>query len=1081
MSDPTTKASTDKQSLETYYGRRLKEVAAIGTRAGKWSLGGMLKGLWQSNEPCTKLAVIQSPQESAIVEPTAMLPLLSGFSKPYALEIYKGRDEQIQFQIAFNEDDTDSIANLRALFGSHLNIDIINIEAWSITSGLNENSFLSYLLPTSSLYPLSFAIKWKEADVVGLLLEKLKTYPGTCLVQIQVHPLKNSGQEISTDVLAALNYMNRVVEAFRLGLIKTRFSEPLAMFSLSVLADNEETTEAISRSMTVLNAPFNSFRKVKLSERKSESVAQAVLERKQALTDGLSIISLPELAGLWHLDLQPDFNINRAKVREVATARIDRQNESGRILGYHTLRGKTYPVVLPYKNRNNHSCVFGKSQSGKSTALIRIATQDIEAGLGVAFIDQHDLPLRILPHIPKHRWDDVILISPRLLQSGKMFPLNLFNLGHENNAFQVEFVCETLKEILSRAFGAESIGPRTSYILDIATTALLKDRYNKHSVLDLAHVLLDQKYRFKLADGMNDEDIKEKLLGFDKLPKDSFAAPLNKLQLFSRDSIRPMLATTENGFNTFRQNHKSLLDAKPIIICDLADIPHASAVAIGSIVLALLQLEAFKRNPQEDNTLFNCYVDEAAAFLNMENSDLITRTFQECAKFRMSLSLINQSYDTIPQTVRKTLSTNVASLMYFAMGIGSGDAKIARAELHNEFTEEELNALPVGRAAVRINGNVFSINSPDFKTPQNPHTEELIEYALQKHCTARHRTSKGDEATTPYQTKTMIPQSAKVTSHKTLIPHNETTNTAQYKVEKNTEVKTPHNAHGTNTAEQKPTVEPNVQKPDTAESKQAVISKNLNRTLTANRKTDLSKLQGQTKQKAILKMLRLSGLIPLSDLNEIFFPDSPAYGRQFLKKMANEKQVRFIKLGKRVAYYPNIKGGKNNKQSDIASFTLPDERLWEHAAMTGSIGARLCSLAAKRGAKISVELESNWQAGANEMRPDLTVSWDEGARSHLLFIEADRATESVATFRKDKLDAYNTTLVELQKKSNNIVRLTIVVPDTKRMEQLKAAAIEYPQLAELIRLTTLDEWKIKTDIFKEKIFHRTLNNELVSV
>ena len=127
-------------------------------------------------------------------------------------------------------------------------------------------------------------------------------------------------------------------------------------------------------------------------------------------------------------------------------------------------------------------------------------------------------------------------------------------------------------------------------------------------------LLLDKHFRAEVAERLDDEDTKEKLLGFDKLPKDSFAAPLNKLQLFSRNSIRPMIAAFKNGFNTARGNHRSLLDAKPIVLCDLADIPHASAVVIGSMVLALLQLEAFKRNPQEDNEIFHCYVDEAGAF-----------------------------------------------------------------------------------------------------------------------------------------------------------------------------------------------------------------------------------------------------------------------------------------------------------------------------------------------------------------------------------------------------------------------------------------------------------------------------------
>ncbi|RJO60572.1 MAG: hypothetical protein C4542_08940 [Dehalococcoidia bacterium] len=1026
MSNPNAAASRDKRSQENYYGRRLRRAAAIGGRAGRFSFYQWFKQLFRQDAPCTQLAVIQAPQESTIIQPDDMLPLLGGFAEPFSLEIYKDREEQIQFQIGFHDQDAECVANLRAQFGSHLNTEILSLESWNGASGLSDESLLSYLLPVSSLYPLSFALKWDEADVVALLQEKMKTFSsGPFLAQLLVRPQADSGQGMATDILAALSSLGRLMEPFRQGLVKQRFSQPLALFALRLLGQDELTVTALTRSLSVLNAPFNHFQPVPLKGKKAKKTAQAVLERRQGLSDGLSLISLPELAGLWHLPLAPDYRIERALVREVATARMDRTEEPGRVLGYHTLRGKTYPVILPYSARNNHFCTFGKSQSGKSTALVRIAAGDITSGLGLALIDQHDLPLRVLPHIPSERWNDVILISPRLMATqGRMFPLNLFDLGRKD-AFAVEFVCETLKEILGRAFTAESIGPRTSYILDIATTALLQDPSPAatYTVLDLARVILSKEFRSELAGRLADEDTREKLLGFDKLPKDSFAAPLNKLQVFSRSSIRPMIAAKENGFNSFRGNRKSLLDAKPIVICDLADIPHASAVVIGSIVLALLQLEAFRRNPQEKNDIFHCYVDEAGAFLNLENADLITRTLTETAKFRMSLGLINQSYETIPPTVRKILSTNVAALMYFAMGIGSGDAKTARAELHDEFTEEELNRLPVGRAAVRLNGEVFSVYSPDFKTPPNDHTEELICYALEK-------------------------QGVPVATALAGIAQSEKTHTAEStltlaKIAQNNERHTAESATApTQTPQNKPAAKP----------------------------VDLGKLQGQAKRLFVLRLLAVCGLVPLSDLSDIFFPGSPAYGRQFLKTLANEGVLEFVKLGKRLAYYLTSQGGEELKKKGKAvaqPFVLPEERLWEHAALTGSISARLCALAARRGVSLNVERETSWQG----VRPDLLARWDEGGRACLVAVEADRATESVAAFIKGKLIPYSRALEEYQ--GGELVRLLVAVPDQNRIAELGEAVMEYPQVAAAVRFAILDDWPVKADVFQEAVFQST--------
>jgi len=67
------------------------------------------------------------------------------------------------------------LAHLRTLYGSHLTTKEQSVEVWNAASGLDMGSSLTYLLPESSLYPLSFGLAWKDADVVALILEQLKT------------------------------------------------------------------------------------------------------------------------------------------------------------------------------------------------------------------------------------------------------------------------------------------------------------------------------------------------------------------------------------------------------------------------------------------------------------------------------------------------------------------------------------------------------------------------------------------------------------------------------------------------------------------------------------------------------------------------------------------------------------------------------------------------------------------------------------------------------------------------------------------------------------------------------------------
>src|SRR5688500_6612853 len=60
-----------------------------------------------------------------------------------------------------------------------------------------------------------------------------------------------------------------------------------------------------------------------------------------------------------------------------------------------------------------HTWVIGKSGVGKSTAMERMALDDIESGAGVAFFDPFgNSTQNLLARIPEKRWDDVVLFDP---------------------------------------------------------------------------------------------------------------------------------------------------------------------------------------------------------------------------------------------------------------------------------------------------------------------------------------------------------------------------------------------------------------------------------------------------------------------------------------------------------------------------------------------------------------------------------------------------------------------------------------------------------------------------------------------
>jgi DNA helicase HerA-like ATPase len=64
------------------------------------------------------------------------------------------------------------------------------------------------------------------------------------------------------------------------------------------------------------------------------------------------------------------------------------------------------------EDRFSHIYVIGKTGTGKSTLLERMALQDLEHGHGLVLIDPHgDLVARVSARVPAHRRADVIYFN----------------------------------------------------------------------------------------------------------------------------------------------------------------------------------------------------------------------------------------------------------------------------------------------------------------------------------------------------------------------------------------------------------------------------------------------------------------------------------------------------------------------------------------------------------------------------------------------------------------------------------------------------------------------------------------------
>ena len=92
--------------------------------------------------------------------------------------------------------------------------------------------------------------------------------------------------------------------------------------------------------------------------------------------------------------------------------------------------------------------MIGATGTGKSTLLLSLIRQDIEAGRGIGLIDPHgDLVEEVLASIPEHRHGDVVLFDP----SDEERPVG-FNILRAHSDADFRDVYEVLKQCRSAGF-----------------------------------------------------------------------------------------------------------------------------------------------------------------------------------------------------------------------------------------------------------------------------------------------------------------------------------------------------------------------------------------------------------------------------------------------------------------------------------------------------------------------------------------------------------------------------------------------------------------------------------------------------
>lgn len=411
------------------------------------------------------------------------------------------------------------------------------------------------------------------------------------------------------------------------------------------------------------------------------------------------LLSLEEMVGLVHVPAAA-VRVDDLRTPAAVTKRAPETLATGDVyLGENRHRGRAAPVFLPLSARLRHTHVVGATGTGKSTLLLHLIQQDMQAGRGVGLLDPHgDLADAVLGLVPTERQQDIVLFDP----SDEEFPVG-FNVLAARSDRERTLLSSDLTAIFRRF--STSWGDQMTAVMSSAVVALL-DCGSARTLIDLRRFLTDREFRAEVL-----ADVTDPLLlsfwheEFPRLPGARSQLPItNRLDAFLRPrAIRNVVAQPKS-----RLDLRRVMDSRCIFVAKLSQgaVGEENAHLLGSLLVTKLHQAALSRDelPEHLRSPFLVYIDEFHHFLTASLGALLT----DARKYGVGLVLAHQELrQLVDQEVRGAVLANPAVRVCFRLG--SEDARQLSSSFAS-FQPEHLVNLATGEALCRVGQSSHEFN-----------------------------------------------------------------------------------------------------------------------------------------------------------------------------------------------------------------------------------------------------------------------------------------------------------------------------------------------------------------------------------
>jgi hypothetical protein len=355
----------------------------------------------------------------------------------------------------------------------------------------------------------------------------------------------------------------------------------------------------------------------------------------------------------------------------IATERRPSKVTGGLHIGYRVTPDRITKelVSIPHARRAEHLVIWGRTGSGKSSAMKYMAIQDIHADRGFVWFDHHgdSIPylLQYLSNEERRRRTDLssrtILIDPS--DPERSVGLNVLDAASSRSNF---VLIAEFARILKQRWHLEHLGARTEELLRNALYVLAD---NGFTLIEIALLLNNAGVRRQLLARVTNPEIRSYF-------EDRYDRASDAMQAVMRDPILNKISyiSSDPAFRHIFGQQRSTFDLTEAIdrgYWILLDLSKGrlgqQAQTLGSLFLARLKASVFQR---KSRSLFTAYCDEVQNLIAFD--DGLETLFSESRKFALAIVAASQIHEQAPPLIRAAMMAVQSHLVF---RLSSSDAE----------------------------------------------------------------------------------------------------------------------------------------------------------------------------------------------------------------------------------------------------------------------------------------------------------------------------------------------------------------------------------------------------------------------